>query len=200
MMNSFTFEIMAFGALLLAYFVLYYLSDSIIKIELQKKKTKRISNCKTYKTITRRGENFEYEFPLNPNLDKFWLRLLAKILDYGCYLSLFYLINTMLIEKSPSPFLLAFLALFLINPILESLLGKTFGKYLFGMRVIDDYGENPSLLTCFIKNILQLFSIIFYTLSSATILEDEMFFHNKRTFTYTIWNKDHDKIVSELKK
>ncbi|WP_041557379.1 MULTISPECIES: RDD family protein [Cellulophaga] len=76
--------------------------------------------------------------------------------------------------------MLAFLALFLINPILESLTGRTFGKYIFGMRVMDDYGENPSLLTSFIKNILQLFSIVFYLLSSATIVEDETFFHNKK--------------------
>ncbi|ADV47509.1 hypothetical protein I2486_00625 [Cellulophaga sp. E16_2] len=81
MMNNFTFEAIAFGVVLLAYFVLHFLAEFIIKIELQKKKTKRISDCKTYKTITRRGENFEYEFPLNPNLDEFWLRLSAKVID-----------------------------------------------------------------------------------------------------------------------
>ena len=198
MTNDFTFELMAIGVLILTYFTLYYLSKFIIKYELQKKKTKRISNAKTYKTVTRRGENFEYEFPLNPNLDEFWIRLFAKVFDYGLYLGIFYLIDRILIEKSTYPYLLAFLALFIINPIFESLTGRTFGKYVFGMRVIDDFGENPSFLTSFIKNLLQLFSIAFYVLSSATILEDEMFFHNKRTFTYTIWNKDKEKILTEL--
>lgn len=199
MTNDFIFELMAFGVLILTYFTLYYLSKFIIKYELQKKKTKRISNAKTYKTVTRRRENFEYEFPLNPNLDEFWIRLFAKVLDYGFYLGIFYLIDRISIGKSIYPYLLAFLALFIINPIFESLSGRTFGKYVFGMRVIDDFGENPSFLTSFIKNLLQLFSIAFYVLSSATILEDEMFFHNKRTFTYTIWNKDKEKILTELK-
>jgi uncharacterized RDD family membrane protein YckC len=174
------------------------LSKFIIKNELKKKKTNRISNVKTYKTITRRGEKFNYEYPLNPNIDGFWIRLFAKLLDYGIYLGLFFLIDRLLTEINLYPFLIAFLALFIINPISESLTGSTFGKYVFGMRVIDDFGENPSFLTSFIKNLLQLFSIIFLILSSSTILEDEMFFHNKRTFTYTIWNKDKEKILTEL--
>jgi len=198
MKNDFTFELIFFGVLILSYFVLYYLSKFIINCELKKKKTNRISNAKTYKTITRRGEKYDYEFPLNPNIDGFWIRLFAKLLDYGIYLGFFYLIDRLLTETNLYPFLLAFFALFIVNPIFESLTGRTFGKYVFRMRVIDDFGENPSFLTSFIKNLLQLFSIAFYILSSATILEDEMFFHNKRTFTYTIWNKDKEKILTEL--
>ena len=197
-MNDLPFEILAFGGLLLLYLALYYLSEWIIKIELKKKKTNRISNAKTYRTITRRGEQYDYEFPLNPNIDGFWIRLSAKLLDYGIYLGVSYLIDRYLTEVNLYPFLFAFLALFVINPIFESLTGRTFGKYIFGMRVIDDFGENPSFLTSFIKNLLQLFSIAFYILSSTTILEDEMFFHNKRTFTYTIWNKDKERILTEL--
>lgn len=198
MKNDFMFKLIIIGVLILTYFVLNYLSEFIIKYELQKKKTKRISNTKTYKTVTRRGENYEYEFPLKPNLDEFWIRLFAKVFDYGFYLGIFYLVDRVLIHKSIYPYLLAFLALFIINPIFESLTGRTLGKYVFGMRVIDDFGENPSCLTSFIKNLLQLFSIAFYVLSSATIREDEMFFHNKRTFTYTIWNKDKENILTKL--
>jgi len=199
MTNDYTFELIFFGVLILLYFIVYYLSKYIINNELKKKKTNRISNAKTYKTITRQGEKYDYEFPLNPNIDGFWIRLFAKLFDYGIYLGLFYLIDRLLIEINLYPFLIAFLALFIINPIFESLTGSTFGKYVFGMRVIDDFGENPSFLTSFIKNLLQLFSIVFLILSSSTILEDEMFFHNKRTFTYTIWNKDKEKIITELK-
>ena len=199
MKNDFTFELIFFGVLILLYFMVYYLSKYIINNELKKKKTNRISNVKTYKTITRQGKKYDYEFPLNPNIDGFWIRLFAKLFDYGIYLGLFYLINRLLIEINLYPFLIAFLALFIINPIFEWLTGSTFGKYFFGMRVIDDFGENPSFLTSFIKNLLQLFSIVFLILSSSTILEDEMFFHNKRTFTYTIWNKDKEKIITELK-
>ena len=199
MTNDYTFELIFFGVLILLYFIVFYLSKYVINNELKKKKTNRISNAKTYKTITRQGEKYDYEFPLNPNIDGFWIRLFAKLFDYGIYLGLFYLIDRLLIEINLYPFLIAFLALFIINPIFESLTGSTFGKYVFGMRVIDDFGENPSFLTSFIKNLLQLFSIVFLILSSSTILEDEMFFHNKRTFTYTIWNKDKEKIITELK-
>lgn len=198
MTNDFTLELIFFGVLILLYFIIYYLSKYIINNELKKKKTNRISNIKTYKTVTRRGKKYDYEFSLNPNIDGFWIRLLAKLFDYGFYLSLFYFIDRLLIEINLNPFLIAFLALFIINPISESLTGSTFGKYVFGIRVIDDFGENPSFLTSFVKNLLQLFSIVFLILSSSIILEDEMFFHNKRTFTYTIWNKDKEKILTKL--
>jgi len=198
MTNDFTFELFFFGVLILLYFIVYYLSKFIINNELKKKKTNRISNARTYKTITRRGEKYDYEFPLNPNIDGFWIRLFAKLFDYGVYLSFFYLIDWFLTEINSQPYLIAFFALFIINPIFESLTGRTFGKYVFGMRVIDDFGENPSFLTSFIKNLLQLFSIVFLILSSSTIYEDEIFFHNKRTFTYTIWNKDIEKVLTEL--
>ncbi len=198
MTDFITYNLIIIIALILAYVFLYYSTEFIITKELQKKKTKRISNAKTYKTVTRRGESFEYEFPLNPNLDGFWIRLFAKILDYGVYLCVFYLIESFLTKISIYPFLLAFLGLFLLNPIFEYLTGRTFGKLICGLRVVDDFGENPSFLTSLIKNLLQLLSIFFYVLSSATILEKEMFFHNKRTYTYTIWNKDKEKILTEL--
>lgn len=198
MSDEFTFEIIAFGILILAYLTLYYLSTFLIKNELQKKKTKQISKTKTLKIIKRKGEDFEYEFPLNPNLEEFWLRLIVKVLDYGFYLSVFYVIDTFLFKDYFNPYLFSFLALFIINPIFECLTGKTFGKYIFGMRVIDDFGDNPSLITSLIKGILQLFSIPLFVLSSGTIMEDEMFFHNKRTLTYTIWEKDREKILAEL--
>jgi len=86
MTNDFTFELIFFGVLILLYFTVYYLSNFIINYELKKKKTNRISKAKTYKTITRRGEKYEYEFPLNPNIDGFWIRLFAKLFDYGIYL------------------------------------------------------------------------------------------------------------------
>lgn len=193
MTNDFTFKLIFFGV-----FILCYLSEYIINNELKKKKTNRISNVKTYRTITRQGEKFDYEFPLNPNIDGFWIRLFAKLFDYGIYFGLFFLMNRLLIAINLYPFLIAFLALFIMNPIFESLTGSTFGKYVFGMRVMDDFGENPSFLTSFIKNLLQLLSIVFLILASSTVLENEMFFHNKRTFTYTIWNKDKERILTEL--
>ena len=198
-MNDYIFELFFFGVLILVFFVIYYLFKFIIKKELLKKKTKRISNSKTVKIITRRGEDFEYEFPLNPNIDEFWIRLFAKVLDYGFYLGIFYPIDRILIEKILYPYLLAFLALFIINPIFESFTGRTFGKYVLGMRVIDDFGGNPSLLISFIKNSFQCFVIVgIFMGSNITDLEGTIFLHNKTTFTYTIWNKDKEKILTQL--
>ena len=187
--------------LLVVYISFCYLSEYLIKIELQKKVTKRISETKTYKTITRRGKSFDYEFPLNPNLDEFWIRFFAKILDYSIYLGVLYLIDNFLKGLYISPFVLAFLALFLISPIFETLYGKTFGKFILRLRVMDDFGENPSFLMSYIKNSLQLFAIIFFIISNETLSEDDtFFFHNKKTFTYTIWNKDKKNILTQLKK
>ena len=197
-MKELTFEIIFLAVLILSYFGVYYLSNYLINYEPKKKNTNRISNAKTYKTITRRGQEYDYEFPLNPNIGGFWIRFFAKLSDYSIYAGSFYLFDKMFTEINYYPFVIAFLSLFIINPIFESLTGKTLGKYIFGMRVIDDFGDNPSFLTSFIKNLLQLLSIVFLILSSSTLLEDEMFFHNKRTFTYTIWNKDKEKILTQL--
>jgi hypothetical protein len=58
----------------------------------------------------------------------------------------------------------------------------------------------PSLLRAYLKNLLQLFNILFYVLSESIIWFDTFYFHNKLTATYTIWNKDKKKILAMLEK
>jgi len=202
MIDNIVFEIFFLTVGLRVYLGIYYASNFLINNELKKKNTKRISNTKTHKTITRRGEEYDYEFPLNPNIDRFWFRFFAKLVDYGIYLGVFYYFNQLFAEVNLYPYVLAFIALFVINPIAETLTGRTLGKYIFGMRVIDDFGDNPSLIISFLKNFFQLVTIVFFILSQSELsdYEYEIFFHNKRTFTYTIWNKHKEKILTQLNK
>lgn len=197
-MNDFLPYLLFIIALAIVYFIIDFFSDFLIKKELNKKTTNRISNTKTYNTITRRDEKHEYEFPFNPNVDGFWIRAFAKILDYIIYLTLFFLIEKFSIEIITYPFLASFLALFFLNPIFESITGTTFGKFICGLRVIDDFGENPSIVICLIKNLLQLSMIVLIITTSISVLEEKMFYHNTKTFTYTIWNKDKDKVLLKL--
>lgn len=60
---------------------------------------------------------------------------------------------------------------FLVNPYFEAKLGKTIGKYLFGMQVINDYGGYPSLAISYKRNFLSLFSSII----SLTVLPRQKF-------------------------
>ncbi|MBU2997366.1 RDD family protein [Cellulophaga baltica] len=166
--------------------------------------TVKISDLKTYKTVNRRNtfggiEPTQFEFKYNPNVEKFNLRLLCKVIDF-----LFYYWVTLIAEKylglSTSSILVSFVLLFALNPILESLTGRTLGKLLIGFQVIDDSCKAPSLLRAYLKNLLQLFNILFYVLSESIIWFDTFYFHNKLTATYTIWNKDKKKILAMLEK
>ncbi len=166
--------------------------------------TIKISDLKTYKTVNRRNkfgdiEPTQFAFAYNPNVEKFNLRLLCKIIDF-----LFYYGLTFLAEKylgiNTNPVLVSFVLLFTLNPILESLTGRTLGKLLIGLQVIDDSCKAPSLLRAYLKNLLQLFNILFYVLSESIIWFDTFYFHNKLTATYTIWNKDKKKILAMLEK
>lgn len=190
----FIFLLFLFGL----YLLINYGSKKIIRYELNKKHTKRISQTKITKTITRRGKEYDYEFPLAPNLDGFRIRLLAKVIDFVFYLAMFYALDTYVLQLGPIKYLYAFLSMFMINPFFEAFTGRTIGKFICRLRVIDDFGDSPSLLTSFLKNILQLSSLIFHAFSNYEIVDDDVYYHNKKTYTYTIWNKDKKKILAEL--
>ena len=184
--------------IILIYYGLNYFSEQLILKE-YKNIENRISKTKIHKTVSRRNELFEYEFPLNPNLEKFNLRFLAKLIDFGFY----YLISVFIKNNFESlefvPFFTAFLSLFLINPIFEFLTGKTVGKFIFGLEVIDDKGTKPSFLISYMKNLLQLGIIIVFVASYSSFWEDEIFFHNKKTLTYTIKAKNKKEILEKIK-
>ncbi|MCL5246616.1 RDD family protein [Cellulophaga sp. 20_2_10] len=178
--------------------MLNFIAEHLVRKEYQDAEN-RISGTKTYKTISRRNELFEYEFPFNPNIKKLYLRLIAKVIDYGLYYALSVGFKICFPSLVFSPFFTAFLALFLLSPLLESFTGKTAGKFVLGLEVIDDIGNKPSLTISYLKNILQLGIIIVYAASYATFWEDELFFHNKKTFTYTIKSKQKKEILDTVK-
>jgi hypothetical protein len=76
---------------------------------------------------------------------------------------------------------------FLVNPYFEAKRGKSIGKYLFKMQVINDYGGYPSLPISYKRNFLSLFSSII----SLTVLPRQKFpiksdYHNYICKTWVI--------------
>ncbi|ADV50819.1 hypothetical protein Celal_3557 [Cellulophaga algicola DSM 14237] len=162
----------------------------------------KISELKTYKTINRKAKSGKYisidfEFKYNPNVKKFNLRILSKLLDFLFYYGLFFLISAYT-DFNMHPVLLALLCLFLINPILETLTGRTFGKLLLGFEVIDDYCNKPSVLRSFAKNKLQFLNLIVYAISEGTAWSEDIYYHNEKTLTYTIWRKEKKTILKMM--
>lgn len=187
---------------ILIVYIIYYglnqLTERIVKNEYLNA-TNRISKTKIIKTISRRNELYDYEFALNPNLEKLSLRLLAKVIDFVFYLIIFYSLKSNIEILKIIPFFIAFMSLFLLNPLFEFLTGKTVGKFSLGLEVIDDTARKPSFLISYLKNLLQLGLIFIYISSYSSFWEDELFFHNQKTLTYTIKSKDKKTIAEQIK-
>ncbi len=192
------FDIIFVIFIFLLYFGLNYFSEQLVVKEYENIEN-RISKTKIRKTISRRNELFEYEFPFNPNLEKFYLRFFAKVIDFGFYYFISIVIKNNFENLAFFPFFTAFLSLFLINPLFEFFTGKTVGKFIFGLEVIDDKGAKPSFLMSYVKNLLQLGIIVVFIASYSTFWEDEIFFHNKKTLTYTIKAKRKKEILEQIK-
>ena len=180
------------------YYGLNYFTKKLVIKEYATVKN-RVSKTKIQKTISRRNQLHDYEFTLNPNLEKFNLRLLVKVIDLATYYLILNFVNENYNDIKFVVFFPAFLALFLINPILESLWGRTIGKFIFGLEVIDDRALRPSFLISYLKNLLQLGTVIVYISSHVRFWEDELFFHNKKTLTYTIKTKEKENIRQMIK-
>ena len=177
----------------------YCFSKRIINKELAKKKTKRISKSTNKKTIYRHGKAYIYELPLIQEVDLLNTRIFSKILDLALYLIILILIGKISNETSYLILPIAIAGLFIVNPITEHLSGRTFGKFILGLRVLDDFGENPTLIISFSKHIFQFTAIIFSPFRIRTLFyEPNGFYHNKKTFTHTILNKDRNEIISKL--
>ena len=184
--------------MIITYILLERFSKKIVEYE-YKNVEYRISEVKINKIITRRNEIYDYEIPLKPNYENFGVRLIAKLLDFFFYYLIFFLINKNFETINYIVFFPAFLSLFFISPLLESFTGKTIGKFLLRLEVIDDRAMKPSFVISYAKNILQLFVIVTSITSYSTFWDDELFFHNKKTFTYTIKLKDKSSIIEKIK-
>lgn len=188
--------------IILITFIIYYGLNSLVKQLVTREyrnAENRISKTKVYKTISRRNELYNYELPLKPNLEKFNPRFLAKLIDFGFYFLICYTIKNNVETVSFLPFFPSLISLFIINPLLECITGKTIGKFILGLEVIDDTGKKPSFLISYAKNLLQLGILIVFIASYSTFWEEELFFHNKKTLTYTIKTKERKDILSQIK-
>lgn len=164
---------------------------------LEDKKNKLISKIRTSKNITRRARNggtetLDFEFKYNPNVEVFYKRFFAKLFDFLIY---YYLINLVIEYFNYSKdftFFISFFSMFIISPFFESFFGRTIGKFIFGLQVIDDNCKFPNILKSFTRNLLQLFNILFWFIVYSPPFD--MYYHNEKTKTYTIYSSKKNEI------
>ena len=179
-----------------------YLWKKFILNEPNLKKTKKISELTTIKTVTRRARDGGYEtldfiMKYNPNVENFNLRLLAKVLDIAFYYFLTYLFLKYIKDYDINILFVSFLLTILISPILETITGRTFGKFVTGLQVVDDYCEYPYILKSYARNILPYFDLFLWIFFLLPF--DNFYFHNELTKTYTIYTKEKKKIIEMMK-
>lgn len=165
----------------------------------------RISELKVHRIIHRPSrindkhgrrifEEYEYDFKYNPYFkNSETQRLFAKIIDIlPCILILLYFFN-LTILKSLLP---ATALVIMYGTISETIFGKTLGKKIFRLIVIDDFANKPSLSTSLKRNILCLINL-FPTFTDyqyspgiwKTAMNFNMHLNNKFAKTYVVKEK-----------
>lgn len=183
-----------------------YLWKKFILNELNEKeylKTKKISELTISKTVTRRArkggyETLDFTMNYNPNVERFNLRFVAKVLDIALYYFLIYLTLKYIKNFDIYILFISFLSTMLINPILETITGRTFGKFITGLQVVDENCEFPYILKSYARNILPYFNLFLWMIFYYPPF-DNLYFHNEKTKTYTIYTKEKKKIIEMMK-
>lgn len=177
-------------------------------------KMKKISEVITLKTINRpyrdsKGEQayeeLEFELPYNPNLpDKdIFIRVFARVTDLILYGILAFMIDIILMVSFKNLkfdlldcFAEALIISLILNPFLEHKTGKTLGKLIFKIQVIDEYCHHPSLLISYKRNFLSLANVVlmFRMLPAHSGMKHNQ--HNEMCNTYTVYDKDITQIVN----
>ena len=108
-------------------------------------------------------------------------QLLLTIATVGIVLFLFFLTDTFETTGSTIPLVIALIAIFMLNYgyffIAEYFFGgKTIGKKMIGIRVIQENGHSITLLSSFIRNLLRIVDMLpnFYVVGMILV-----FFHSK---------------------
>lgn len=177
----------------------------------------KISEIKETKTIKRPTrelddngnrvyEEIEFEINISNTIqEKGQIRLFAKIADIlpiTIALNLLFDINWFISILYSIPFVI------LTGTLTESLFGTTLGKYLFKLRVLDDFGNYPKFWKSLIRNIL---AIINFTPRLSGVATDiptnlpgvygrsffSMHLNNKLCQTYVV-NKSEFKKIKEF--
>ena len=141
----------------------------------------------------RQFEERTFEMKYNPTIENYALRILAKSIDYLIFIIITILLYSLFnyhFRTKIEIMLAGLMLLFIINSIFESKFGKTIGKYIIKVQVIDDYGQTPTLFLSFKRNFftLGLFLANFQILPRRLNLGADI--HNKICKTYVIYDKD----------
>ncbi|WP_108808568.1 RDD family protein [Aquimarina spinulae] len=84
------------------------------------------------------------------------LRVIAKLIDILPYLVIMYFVELNLWIK----IFISTILLIIQNTFLETIYGKTIGKQIFKIRVIDDKASNPDFILSLNRNILSILNLI----------------------------------------
>lgn len=170
------------------------------------KVAKEVSRIKFDEHRNRYRENLIFDVRYNPtDIDVEQKRTYAKIVDV--ILGLILSIALFKIIHFNADFLdyisLTILIVFILNSILESLYGKSMGKFVLKIKVIDDESNNPSILKSFRRNFLTLVHVISgFRFKPAYAIEPlplKRNFHNAVCKTYIINDSKLDEIRILLK-
>lgn len=175
----------------------------------------RISELKVHRIIHRPSgmvdkygqrlfEEYEYDFKYNPYFkNSETQRLLAKIIDiFPWILILIFLVNLTVLQS-----LLISIALVIVyGAISETIFGKTLGKKIFRLIVVDDFAHKPSLSRSLKRNIFCLVNF-FPTFTDQqdrtgvwiTVMNFNMHLNNKFAKTYIVKEKMLKEIIEMLK-
>lgn len=111
---------------------------------------------------------FEYDLPYKAYYEgSERQRLFAKLIDISPYILVGYY------GFHEDIFLVVLLSIFMViisGSIVEAIWGTTFGKKIFKMKIVDDFGENPSILKSLARNSLCLLN--FFPEFSDVIYKD----------------------------
>ncbi|MBL3550178.1 RDD family protein [Chryseobacterium sp. KMC2] len=171
----------------------------------------RVSELKVHRIIRRPSkivdkygnrifEEYEYDFKYNPYFkNSETQRLFAKIIDILPFiLILIFLCNLTVLQS----LLWSVVLVMMYGAISETIFGKTLGKKIFNLMVIDDFAHKPSLSRSLKRNILCLINFFptFTDQQNKTVMNFNMYLNNKFAGTYIIKEKMLKEIEEMLEK
>ena len=148
-------------------------------------------------------EEFTFDTKYNPTIRNFTIRLFAKIFDFIIYAILGIIIYKIIGRKFNDMYELysvSFVFLIVLNPILETFFGKSIGKFLLKIQIIDDYGDKPNLLLSYKRNALSFVNVfqLFRPIPGELGIRNNK--HNEICKTYTIADKEKPKLFKIMEK
>ena len=173
---------------------------------------KKISELTTEKDVrrikkdsngNRYYEELTFDIKYNPTIRNFSIRLFAKFFDLIFYAILGIIIYKIIGQKFKDLYELysvSFVLLIVLNPILETFFGKSIGKFLFKIQIIDDYGDKPNLLLSYKRNALSIVNVFQLLRPIPGELGVKNNKHNEICKTYTISNKEKSKLFKMMEK